>query len=422
MFTVVFSVSILLLIIDTVMISANKFKILGRVITNIGILAASVAGWVIGSFVILFLSKNGELYFYVFSAFLLAVFVMFTAIIWNRFVKKIYIPVFSVIGICILTAVCLGIYQHYDAGIPKIEEKDVLLEYAPYYSKTKVVEPETPVTLKIDKDIPKMDGATALYPIYSAFAKAVYPKYLLEDIVSETNEPYRRGNEFLECSTTTEAYHKIVTGDADIIFVAGPSDEQKQFAAENNVELIYTPIGKEAFVFFVNAKNPVDGMTSEQIRRIYSGKITKWSELGVKGMGKIKAFQRDQGSGSQTMLERFMKSENLMEPPSEPADDGMFGIINKTADYKNYKNAIGYSFRFYATEMVKNSQIKLLKVDGVEPNKENIENVTYPLVSEFYAVTRTDASENTKKLLDWICSEQGIEIIEKTGYTPINRK
>lgn len=168
----------------------------------------------------------------------------------------------------------------------------------------------------------------------------------------------------------------------DIIFASGLSEEQKQFAAENDVELVYTPIGKDAFVFFVNVNNPIDDITSQKLRQIYSGKITKWSELGIKGIGKIKAFQRDSGSGSQTMLERFMKSEKLAEPPRENVIDEMGGIISKTADYKNYKNAIGYSFRFYASEMVKNSQIKLL---------------------------------------DWICSEQGRYIIEKTGYIPINK-
>lgn len=179
MFNVVFSALILLLIIGAVMISMDKFKILGRIITNIGILAAGIAGWVIGSFVILFSSKNGEFYFYVFSVFLLAVFAMFTAIIWNHFVKKIYMPIFAVMAVCISAVACFGIFQHYDENIPKFAEGDILIEYAPYYSKTKVVEPETESVLKFDKDIPKMDGATALYPIYSAFAKAVYPKKCL---------------------------------------------------------------------------------------------------------------------------------------------------------------------------------------------------------------------------------------------------
>ena len=163
----------------------------------------------------------------------------------------------------------------------------------------------------------------------------------------------------------------------------------------------------------------IEDITFEQIQQIYAGELTQWEALGVKGLGNVRAFQRDAGSGSQSTLVRLMGEKPLMTPPKADVVDGMGGIIEQTADYKNYKNAIGYSFRFYATQMVKNDQIKLLKINGVAPTMENIENGTYPLASHFYAVTRSDASENTKKLLEWILSAQGQELIERTGCTPL---
>ena len=114
-----------------------------------------------------------------------------------------------------------------------------------------------------------------------------------------------------------------------------------------------------------------------------------------------------------------MGNKELINPIEENVIGGMGGIISKTADYKNYKNAIGYSFRYYSQEMVNNNQIKLLNIEGIEPNLKNIENGTYPIASEFFAVTRTDADENTKKLLEWVLSNQGQELVEKTGYTPV---
>ena len=63
--------------------------------------------------------------------------------------------------------------------------------------------------------------------------------------------------------------------------------------------------------------------------------------------------------------------------------------------------------------------VKLLEIEGVAPTVENIENGTYPLASYFYAVTRGDADENTLRLLDWILSPQGQELVEKSGYTPL---
>ena len=71
---------------------------------------------------------------------------------------------------------------------------------------------------------------------------------------------------------------------------------------------------------------------------------------------------------------------------------------------------------------MKDFEVKLLKIDGVAPTVENIENGSYPLASSFYAVTRSDADENTLALLDWICGPQGQALIEKTGYIPAANK
>ena len=108
-----------------------------------------------------------------------------------------------------------------------------------------------------------------------------------------------------------------------------------------------------------------------------------------------------------------------MTPPREDVIDGMGGIITKTSDYRNYKNALGYSFRFYSTSMVKNDKIKLLSLNGISPTAENIENGTYPMASYFYAVTRADADENTKRFVEWMTGPEGQELVAKTGYTPL---
>lgn len=86
--------------------------------------------------------------------------------------------------------------------------------------------------------------------------------------------------EYLANSRTPEAYNKIVKGNADIIFVAQPSGGQKKRAEESGVTLIYTPFAREAFVFIVNADNPVNSLTEQQVRDIFSGAITNWRTVG----------------------------------------------------------------------------------------------------------------------------------------------
>ena len=109
----------------------------------------------------------------------------------------------------------------------------------------------------------------------------------------------------------------------------------------------------------------------------------------------------------------------LMKPPSEDIVTGMGGIINEVSQYRNYKNAIGFTFRYYSTEMVGNDQIKLLEIDGVAPTKENIRADTYPITSELYIVTAGTENPNVKPLIEWVLSEQGQALVEKVGYVPL---
>ena len=115
--------------------------------------------------------------------------------------------------------------------------------------------------------MPVIDGATALYPIYAAFAQAVYPE--------KDYDPY--GSEVMS-NRTGAAYANLINGKADIIFASGPSKAQIEQAESVGKELKLTPIGKEAFVFFVNSRNPVENLTEDEIKAIYSGEITNWKE------------------------------------------------------------------------------------------------------------------------------------------------
>ena len=109
-----------------------------------------------------------------------------------------------------------------------------------------------------------------------------------------------------------------------------------------------------------------------------------------------------------------------MEAETEKVNAFMGGIIEQVADYKNYSNSIGFSFRYYLETLIANPNVKMLKVDGIEPTPENISNETYPITGSLYAVTYKDnENRNVDLLIDWILSEEGQEIVEKTGYSRV---
>ena len=77
--------------------------------------------------------------------------------------------------------------------------------------------------------------------------------------------------------------------------------------------------------------------------------------------------------------------------------------------------------------MVENEQIRLLALNGIEPTKETIREGSYPISSNFFAVTASPIGEpapeetngDLRAFIDWILSEQGQEIIELTGYVGV---
>ncbi|MCI7028625.1 MAG: WG repeat-containing protein [Clostridiales bacterium] len=270
--------------------------------------------------------------------------------------------------------------------------------------------------------LPRLDGATALFPVYAAFAQAVYPEDMRYTPYNRTNYRDTEYDEFadslLTCSKTDRAYERLIYGNTDVIFCAQPSDEELQMAKEAGVTFELTPIGYEAFVFIVPREEPVTGLTTQNIRDIYRGAVTDWVELGIEGLGKIVAYQRPENSGSQTALEKIMGDLPLMDAPGYVVDD-MVGIVDNV-EYRNLPGAIGYSFRYFVSGMME-SDVRMLAIDGVEPTLENIRNGSYPFISTLYAVTRRgEANPNVQTLLSWLTGDTAQRLLEASGYVGLN--
>lgn len=263
-------------------------------------------------------------------------------------------------------------------------------------------------SLKLTENLPVLDGAAALVPVYAVFIDAVYPKGSVTFEGGSFSDDNYYGENFapdskMQYKNSVRGYTALVDGETDIFFCAAPSAEQKQYAVDKGVELVYVPIGLEAFVFFVNANNPVDGLTTEQIRGIYAGDYKNWADLGGENRV-INPVTRPPGSGSQSAMDSFMGDKEI-------ATKSPFAVIGAS---------IGYSFRYYMDGVVENDAVKMLSLNGVYPDAENIRNGSYPIIAQFYAVYRADnTNENISVLINWILSDEGQTIIEKSGYVRI---
>ena len=294
-----------------------------------------------------------------------------------------------------------GIYQlfikrvisHHSPGMQKMSVE--VGNYVPFTGSENVYSAEG--ADKLEGDIPVIDGAAALLPVYAGFVQSIYP----ESSVKYNGEDYD-SDSAMHFTNTRGAYKDIVDGKADIIICAQPSDEQLAYAAENGVELEMVPIGSDAFVFIVNDSNPVNNITIDQIKGIYSGEITNWNELGGKNMP-IAAMRRNKNSGSQTALEKLMG-----DTPIKPDYTALFG------------SPIGFSFRYYVTGMLGEGGVKILTINGVAPTAETRADGSYPIAGNIYAVYRKgETNENVYKAIDFMKSPEGQKIVEQSGYIPL---
>lgn len=279
-------------------------------------------------------------------------------------------------------------------------------KYLPHEPNSELARIDT--TLQLTGELPVLDGAAALVPVYAAIIDNLYPRGSVTYIGGSFSDDNYYGENFapdskMQYKNTVRGYRAIAEGVTDILFCAAPSAEQKQYAQDLGVELVYVPVGLEAFVFFVNEKNPVDSLTVAQIRDIYGGKYTNWSALGGPDRP-INPVTRLAGSGSQSAMDAFMGGREI-------ARKSPFAVTG---------GSIGFSFRYYMDGIVGNDSVKMLALNGVYPSTENIRNGSYPIIAQFYAIYRADNDNpNIPLLIDWLLSEEGQALIAESGYTRI---
>ena len=322
--------------------------------------------------------------------------------------KRVLFLIFTVL---FFVAVNAGIYftitrktGNNNDGTTQLKMID-LGRYLPFEKESDLARVDSSLKLTEEDDLPVLDGAAALVPVYASVIDNCYPEGCVTYEGGTFSDDNTYGENFtsdskMQYQNTIRGFDALVDGNVDLFFTAYPSEEQLASAKEKGVELEIVPIGLESFVFFVNEDNPVDDLTVDQIRAIYRNEITNWSEVGGPDY-MINPLTRVKNSGSQTMMEKFMQGDMLSHRK-------LLSIFGKS---------IGYSFRFYLTGMVSDNNVKMLSINGVYPNAENIRNGSYPISANFYVVYRKDNDNpNITRIVDWLLSEEGQKMIEGCGY------
>ena len=260
-----------------------------------------------------------------------------------------------------------------------------------------------------EENFPVLDGSTSMVPLGQGIASVLLGKSR-EEAAS-----------LISFNRTTQSFRNLYNGVSDLVIAAEPKSEVFDEMAQNAFPYSIRQIATEALVFVVNAGNPVSSLTTEQVRDIYAGKITNWSQVGGEDLP-IAAFQRNPTAGSQVMMEKLvMDGTPMMEAPASMIPGEMGELIEAVRSYDNSASAIGYTVYYYATDMQMAQGLKILKIDGVAPSPDTLRSGEYPFLNGYYACISALAASDSpeKKLYDWLISQAGQDLLTLEGYVSV---
>lgn len=223
------------------------------------------------------------------------------------------------------------------------------------------------------------------------------------------------GEAFEKSTGTTVTYNATGSGSGIQAVMEGRCDiglsSRDLTEAEKKNGLQSTVLARDGIVMVVNPQNPVKEMDLETIAKIFTGEITNWQEVGGAN-AQIVRIGREAGSGTRDGFETITDTKENCDYRQVLTSNG--DVITTVA---NNPNAIGY----VSLAAVKDS-VKTLSVAGVEPTEDSVKNGSYPIMRPFLLVTRTDTalSESAQAFVDYVTSDDAVQIIADCGAVPVN--
>ena len=184
----------------------------------------------------------------------------------------------------------------------------------------------------------------------------------------------------------------VTNGTADIA-----TSSRELTAAESEHELVATVIAHDGIAVIVNPDNPVSGLTTDQLRDIYAGKITNWSEVGGPDLA-IQVVNRDEASGTREAFRTIVMGDASFDRSAAvlPGTGQVRDVVSRTP------GAIGY-------------------IDGVQATEDNVETGAYPISRDLYFFTNGDPQGEAYGYISYVLSDEMDQTIRDAGYIPAHK-
>ena len=199
----------------------------------------------------------------------------------------------------------------------------------------------------------------------------------------------------------------LIDGTCNIADASRPiKDKEVATAKEKGINPVTNIVARDAIAVAVHPSNGINGLTLEQIKAIYTGEISNWSNLGGSDQS-IVIISRDSSSGTfETFNELALDGEKVRPDALLQASNS--AVATTVA---NTPGGIGYIGLGYVSE-----KVKAISVDNVMPSKETVNSGDYALARPLFMYTDGEPTGAVKKFLDFVMSEEGQKLVEENGY------
>lgn len=173
-------------------------------------------------------------------------------------------------------------------------------------------------------------------------------------------------------------------------------------------------IALDGITIYVNPSNPINEISLEQLKGIYTGKLRSWKELGWEDKP-IVIYTRENNSGTYVFFkEHVLNNEDYTNrAQSLPGTGGIVNAVSKE------KYAIGYGGIAYSKGVKILAVKKDNKTKAYLPTEENIRKGLYPISRYLYMYTCIYDDPDVKSFIDWVLSPEGQKIVSQVGYFPV---
>ena len=213
----------------------------------------------------------------------------------------------------------------------------------------------------------------------------------------------------------------LVSREPVLVLAYPPSDQTEEDLAYFNTEWEASQIAWDGLVLLSGAQNPVDSLSLQQLRQIYSGQIRNWSEVGGADEP-IRFYVQDQDSGLQTAFESQVMDGLAIEGEQQDWVFERAGVVRQQpASFSPSSDALGFSSLSRCLTHP-DPAVKMIAIEGVRPSIQTLSEGRYPLRLAVLAAARLPVDEPIAQTIAWLRTEQGQQWLRSQSLAPLSEQ